>query len=109
MIRMVIFVTIVGIVVLVGWMMVQNRTQAEIEENLLKLDTIESIEKNLGQPLYTFSSPNNWFAKDMVTPEEFKEGITVRAYLVKKTPPRFLIVKVGSEGRLVIKSQIETS
>lgn len=109
MIKIFFLVIFVGIVSVAGWMSLQSRNQAKLEEKVLRIDNVGDIENILGDPMYVFSSPNSWFAGEIITPQEYEDGLSVRAYLVKKTPPRFLIVKVGRDGKKILKSQIETS
>jgi hypothetical protein len=83
-------------------------TGLKADNFFLGLRKVCEIEKVLGKPSYIFDSQGQ-FGKSLVTFNDFKDGITIRVYLVNKMPPRFLVIKVSKNKETVIDSIIETS
>jgi hypothetical protein len=85
-----------------------DRRQRNWEQELLLLKTIDEIESVLGRPVHIYSDNSTQFGKGIVTPTEFEHGVTIRVYMIENTP-RFLVVKLPKDSRLILQSIIEAS
>jgi hypothetical protein len=83
--------------------------QARFESKLRSFQDVAEIEAHTGGPIYVLRQAGGQFGRGIITDEEFIKGFTIRVYVVKKIPPRFLVIKVALDGIKVMRATIETS
>ena len=79
------------------------------DNSYLKIRDLEEVETKLGKPMYVYRTYPPQFGKSMITEEESKYGIIINAYLIRKMPPKFLIIKIEKNSAKILQSKIEGS
>ena len=76
---------------------------------LLELRDVSEIQSLVGKAMYVYTSYPSQMGRELASEDEFRHGVIVEAYLIQKTPPRFLIIKRRRDSPIVLDAVIEAS
>jgi len=77
--------------------------KAQLERN------IASLESWIGVPYQVYDAFPPVLGKDLMSEADFNNGLKLKVYLLRRTPPRFLIVKFDPTTGRIIGMKVEDS